>query len=360
MKQILSLLMTPAFFLTVNAKDDSYTDRYVKMRNADGEGLYTLQRLDSKHIKKEVIDADTAMDVKSKQLLKQAKEMCIVKDDMDSISSDALTALDSRYEVLVSGEQYNIAISILVDFQNDKAKELIIKAQDKEDDILMFTNIIFKKPVRLEDYIDITDMSALVAFGEPKDENDKPLIRFKFSRKVTSDNPLFDSSIAVRLEVVQVDGKYGVKSTPSSKDGEYLIEPRCENEIVLYGSNPGNTYCLTHAHNNYYLHDKYGFILFQADELSPVYVPDSQEVAAFIGKRNDEVGYFLYECPKKYELIQKGSIEGGSWSAKPNYELRIYGCTSIENKGNGEFECIKPDGSVETVIISALKNKNNK
>ena len=360
MKQILSLLMTLAVVLSVNAKGDSYADRYAKMRNAGGEGLYSLQRFNSKQIKKEFIDVDTTMDVKFKQLLKQAKEMCIVKDDT-GISSDFLTALDNRYEVLVSGEQYDIAISFLADFQNDKAKELITKAQDKEDDILMFTNIIFKKPVRLEDYFDVTDMSALVAFGEPKDENDKPLIRFNFSRKFTSDNPLFNPEIPMHLEVVQVDGKYGVKSTPPMhRERKYLIEPVYENEIILYGSNPGNTYCLVRENEysgRYMLYDKYGFTLFQADELSPVYVPDSPEVAAFIGKRNDAAGYFLYECPEKYVLIKEVDEEGKLRRMKPNYEWRIYGCTSIENKGNGEFECIKSDGSVETIIIKQLQKQ---
>ena len=159
------------------------------------------------------------------------------------------------------------------------------------------------------------------------------------------------SILPSKLEVAQVDGKYGVRGTTAPwHTAEYLIEPIYDVEPVIYGSNPGNTYIATFGHDGYcYLYDKFGFTIASGNELSPVYVLGNEdEVAAFIIR--DDYGYSLYECPETYSLRQQQGI-GNSVSLRPHTQRRILNCQSIVLTEDGQLKCVKADGSIEFMQI---------
>ena len=157
------------------------------------------------------------------------------------------------------------------------------------------------------------------------------------------------------LMVVQVDGKYGVRrNKPRPWEREYVIEPQFDKEPIFYGSNPGNTYIKDFNISGYYeLYDKFGFVIFQGNEILPVYVQDSEEVAFFIIRCFDEVTYDLYECPETYDLIEQGDFRSRTLS--PHVEKRLRNCRSITSKEDGMLECVKSDGSIELIPIRKRK-----
>lgn len=351
MKKFALLFICSLLLSNLSAKD-TYTDRYVQLRKKSDDSFLMVERIKKKEIQKQVAQQD---DHQIGELLKQAKEMFFVMDEMTTRTSPELILLNSDYETLASMNIEDIALSVLANYDGDKVTEMVVILND-DANITMFGNIVFRKPVALEDYIEIESFNPMKLFAYNSDD-DEALIQFKYSQtfSMTTGGSEPDLEGDYILSKVEKDGKFGIKHSYATK--AYLIEPRYqEDELVLYGSNPGNTYIGIFSNDGsiHKIRDKYGLIIAWGYEITPVTLPGSDEIACFILK-HAENDYALYECPEKYELIQAGSPETGDCALRPNSEHRIFGCTSIEDKGNGTFLCSMPDGSTENITIERLK-----
>jgi hypothetical protein len=348
------ITMFVASVMTVQAQRNSFTNSYLKLRQPkEGEEIM-FEKLGKKEIKKLLAtpepegqsDKERQEYLRGKAILKSAKQISFVIDmeEQDGLlSASIVNDLLKPYEEFISINAEDTRVLFGGSLKKDKIKETIVFVGDKEDNGLMFVNILFKKPIALPDMEG--DISQLFSFNSSNEENDNALIKVKYSKSRTEPTlPGFDNMIPFTLEVVQVAGKYGVSATPEPWGGEYLIKPTYEIEPVIYGNNPGNTYIMTFSHDYCYLYDKFGFTVAHGNELSPVYVlGDEEEVAAFI-IRSDS-GYSLYECPETYALKREVN------SLRPHIERRILNCQSLVPTEDGQLKCVKADGSIEFIPI---------
>jgi len=296
-------------------------------------------------------------------LLKNVKQISFVIDmgDEDLLTPDQINGLLQSYDELISFEEEDMKMLLSGVIKKDKIKELIILMNDTEDDGLLFINLLFKKPCYLSDYFDNpADIRQMFSINTSSEENDNAFVKIKYQRNDSRPTipgfnnsvpiPGFDNSVPYKFAVVRVDDKYGVCRIPEPSSQQFIISPNYEVEPVFFGSNPGNTYILLLERNYYYLYDKFGFTIAWGIEMTPVYViGNDQEVAAFIIR--DESGYSLYECPEVYSLKQKGSLKTNDLIYSPLVERRIRKCQSITLTDDGQFECVKEDGSIERIPI---------
>ena len=343
---------------TADAQQKNFTDAYLKLRQPkEGEEIL-FEKLNKKGIRKLLAAPEPERQTEKerqeylrvKAMLKNVRQISLVfmEDQGGLISSSQISDLFSLYEELISIKKEDMRVLVSGVFtKKDKIKELIVFMSDTEDDVVLFANFLFKKPIRFQDYMENPeDVRHLFSVNSSDKENDNAFIKISKS-KTSPAIPKMDITLPLTFKVVQVDGKYGV--TPSPWKSKYLIKPTYEIEPVIYGSNPGNTYIATFDHNGYYyLYDKFGFTIAHGQKLYPVYVLGNEdEVAAFIFR--DENGYSLYECPETYTLIQQGSLE--TIALRPHTKRRIFNCKSIVQMEDGLLECVKADGSIEFIPI---------
>ena len=346
---------------TADAQQKNFTDVYMELRQPKVGEKILFEKLNKKGIRKLLTapepkgqtEKERQEYLRGKAMLKNAKQINVVLDmeEQGGLISSQISDLFSPYEELISIKMEDMRVLISgVLTKKDKVKELIVFMSDTEDDVVLFANFLFKKPITFQDYIEKPgDIRHLFSVNSSDKENDNAL--FKISKSKTKNaspaSPEFDITLPLTFKVVQVDGKYGV--TPSPWKSKYLIKPTYEIEPVIYGSNPGNTYVATFDHNGYcYIHDKFGFTIAHGHELFPVYVIGNEdEVAAFIIR--DEYGYSLYECPETYTLKQQN--EENRVSLRPHIQRRILNCQSILLMEDGLLKCVNADGSIEFIQI---------
>jgi len=375
---LITVMMLIASTMTADAQRNTFADSYLKLRQPKEEKEILFQKLNRKDIRKLLAEKPVGQTEKEqleylrmKAMLKDVEQICLVLDMEEDglISSSQFRDLFTPYDEMISAKMENMWMLVSGAFaKKGKIKELIVLMSDVEDEALIFATILFKKPVMLKDYMENPeDISQLLSVNSPDEENDNALIKIKFNKSnsinfsptIESIEPLstiesipttksipigglLDLTSQFTLDVVQIDGKYGVRGSPWNK--EYLIEPSLEIAPVIYGSNPGNTYIMVFDHNYCILHDKFGFTIAHGDKLSPVYVLENEEeVAAFIIR--DGSGYSLYDCPETYTLIPQGN------SLRPHIKRRILDCQSIVQTDDGRLECVNADGSIEFIPI---------
>ena len=367
-KKVLIFFAMVMLVMTVHAQRNTFTDAYLKLRQPKEEEGVVVKKLDRKEIQK-LLDApdpegQTEVErrkfLREKEMMKNAKQFSFILDMEEEglLSSSQISNLLRPYKELVSMKMEDVRMVVSGDLKKDKIKELIVLI-GVDGDGLIFANILFKKPIALQDYMENPeDFRSLISVNAPEGENNNAFFKINFTKSKPSVTiPGLDNTILSTLEVVRVDNKYGVRRTQESDDGEYVIKPTYEIKPAIYGSNPGNTYIMTFSNNYSYLWDKFGFSVAGGDEISPVYVlGNEKEVAAFIIR--DRSGYSLYECPETYELIQQGSIETRNLTLRPHIERSIVECQSIVPTEDGRLKCVKADGSIEFKSIRKQNSDN--
>ena len=372
------IAMFIAGVMTAQAQRNTFTDAYLKLRQPkEGEEI-VIEKLGRKKIRELLVapepegqtEKEREKYLREKAMCKNTKQISLVVDTEKEglLSFSQVNDLLRPYEELASMKTEGMKMLLNGVLKRGKIKELICVFGDTDGEGLIIANILYKKPIALQDYMDNPeDIQQLFSINSTAGEDDHALIKIKFSKNMTPITiPGYDNTTPYTLEVVQVDGKYGVQRTPEPvKDQKYLIKPTYEIEPVIYGSNPGNTYIMVFDHDYSYLYDKFGFIVAHGDELSPVYVSGNEkEVAAFI-IRDYHRGYSLYECPETYALIQHGSLDikdkalrphkDKGFSFRPYIERRILGCQSIVQTEDDRLECVQADGSIEFIVIRKQK-----
>ena len=285
--------------------------------------------------------------------VKQVSFVIDMEEEEDMLTPVQLDGLLRSYDELISFQEEDMRLLCSGVFKKNKMKELIVLIHDAEDDGLIFANVLFKKPCVLSDYFkNPEDVRQIFSINSPSEEDDHAFIKIKFNNNFTLPTtiPGYDNSVPYKYAVVQVEGKYGVCRIPEPSRGPYIVSPTYDIEPVIYGSYPGNTYIVVLSGNDCYLHDKFGFTVAWGIEMTPVYViGNDQEVAAFIIR--DDWGYSLYECPEVYDLKPEGSLKTNDYALRPLTERRIKNCQSITPTDDGQFECVKEDGSIEHIPI---------
>ena len=361
---IITIIALITSVMAVDAQRNSFTDAYLKLRQPnDGEEIL-FEKMSRKDIRKLLTtlkpEGETEKDhqeyLRRKAMWKKTRQVGFVIDmevEEGLLSSSQFSDLFSPYEELLSFkmEDTKMLLSGRVK-KGGKVKELIALMSDTEDDVLLFAHILFKKPVAVQDYMENSeDIRQLLRVNSHAKENDNALIKINYNKNnAMTAIPELEDTLPSKLEVVQVDGKYGVRGTTAPWNrAEYLIKPIYKVKPVIYGSNPGNTYIQTFDYNGLcYLYDKFGFTIAFGHELFPVYVLENKdEVAAFIIR--DDYGYSLYECPETYTLRQQN--EENRISFRPHTQRRILNCQSIELTDDGQLKCVKADGSIEFIQI---------
>ena len=384
---IITIITLIASVTTTDAQQKSFTNAYIKMRQPkDGEEII-FEKLGRKYIRKllsvpepeGLTEKDRQEYLREKNILKNVQQVgwVIDMDEEGFLTSSQFNDLYRPYDELISLKTNDIKLLISGVTKKDKIKELIFLIRDTENEGLLFVNFLLKKPVLLHEYIENhEDVLKLISVNSDAQENDNALIKINYNKSETestkhnsfnismvnasinynksetgSTTAGYDNTVPFKLEVVQVDGKYGVFRIPEPWNRKYLLEPTSEVEPVIYGSNPGNTYFVTIGNNGYrILYDKFGFTVAHGYEMVPVYVLESEkEVAAFIIR--DDFGYSLYECPETYSLIQQGSIQTSDFVMRPHIERSMVYCQSIVLTEDGRLECVKADGSIEFIQI---------
>ena len=355
--------------LTVQAKENTFIETYLELRGSEEGGLF--KRFDQKELRRMAgrvrqqgnTEAERQKFLRERALFEQVERIGVVMDlDEDKRISpfrvdDLLRPYEELFTVRVSGMKM-MAAGMLV---RGKVKELILLMDTDEgteavEAAVLFVDLLFKKPIDLSDYMDDpANLGTLFSLNGTEGEESRALFKFDYSHTRSEDPGMirgYNDSTPFSLEVVQVDGKYGIKRMPDF-GGEYLIRPTYSEEPVIYGTNPGNTYVLVRHwadREDCMLYDKFGFTVAHGDEISPVYViGDAAEVAVFIIR--DATGYSLYECPETYALRQDGSLDGGDFALRPHIERRFWECRSIVPTADGRLECVLEDGTREYVPI---------
>lgn len=371
---MITIVMFIASIMMADAQRHTFVDAYLKLRQPENEDAIQITKLTEKDIQKLLAapepkghtEKERQEYLRGKAILKNTRQISLVIDGeapkgfLSSSQFNDLFSSYGSYEKLISMKMEDMRILFCANLKNNnKIKELFFLMSDVEDDALLFGNILLKKPVALKDYMGNSgDIRRLFSVNSSNKENAPALIKFNFSR--SNPNPinsfsLLDNTLPSTLEVVQVDGKYGVQSTPNVWDRKYLIDPTYEIAPVIYGSNPGNSYIVvTFGDNGHrFLYDKFGFVVAHGDELSPVYVLGNEdEVAAFIIR--DDHDYSLYECPETYAMRQD-SLETEKIVLRPHTERRILNCQSIVPTEDERLKCVKTDGSTEFIPIRKQK-----
>ena len=338
------------------AQNKMFGDGYLKhlQKSEEKSELFVVQTLSKKDIKEYITsfesnDNHTESEWKEyrkgKALFERAEKVIFIMDaeEENLLSPTQIDSLLQSYEELASMEIEETTMRIKGLMKKDKVKELVFIAQ-VENEAVFFVDLIFKKPVALEECLENpADISRLFSFNAPEGEEDNALFRFSSKKSYNYNIP---PTLSNKLHIVKENDMYGVITYLN--DGEkFIVSPEYSKEIVLYGSNPGNTYVKTFSNerDDYLLRDKYGFLLSTGDDISPIYVPDSDEVAFFIIKRNDQ--YLLYECPEKYELLP----DDNGHTFRPHVKYRFTDCRFISQKDEYTLECVKADGNMEELGI---------
>ena len=364
---MITIMTFSASIKTADAQRNTFADAYMKFRQPkEGEEIM-FEKLKRKDIRKLLAAPEPKWQTETerqeylsgKAMLTNARQISMVLDMEEKeglISSSQFSNLLRPYDELISMKTEDMWVLVSGVFsKRNRVKELIVLMSDTEDDVVLFANILFKKPIAFHDYMgNPENISRLFSVNSSDKENDNALIKINYNKssKPTSMNTFLglDDTLPVTFEVVQVDGKYGVQSTQNPFNRKYLLEPTYEIAPIIYGNNPGNTYIVKFYKDYCYLLDKFGFIIAHGYELSPVYVLENEEeIAAFIIR--DSWGYSLYECPETYTLIQQSCLETGNFALRPRIERRILNCKSIVPTEDGRLECVKADGTIELIPI---------
>ncbi len=350
MKKQIALFVLVLLALSAQAQNktnQTFADQYDRIRQAPENESFELTRLNHKDILEMMAQFEAGdhtedewknyRDQKDLYAKADLVVVCIDFNDEGLSSSEEFNRILNAYEELASTQMGQMKTTIRGDMKKNKVKELIFM-NSLEDKCIMFVNLLFNKPIKLEKYIeDSENLMPIFTYNEEirpytesgDDENESTL------------HSRYGDSASFTLNVVKVDNKYGIKRD----NDEYTVKPEYDNEIVLYGSNPGNTYikALYNNKNYYLLYDKYGFTIASGEEITPVHIPESKEVAYFIIKRDGR--YMLYECPEKYTLIKE--YKANEMISFPRTKLRLEHCISIELTSPNQLKCVKADKSVE-------------
>ncbi|MDH8700880.1 CHASE2 domain-containing sensor protein [Dysgonomonadaceae bacterium PH5-43] len=159
MKKTITLVVLVLLTLTVQAKDKSFYDEYLKIRTViedeDEEDGIFVQKFNEKEIKKQIYSIDEKEKEKEAalgdKLLREAKQLTVVMDmNEEALPSVAeFNKLLKPYEELVAFNEEETVIGIFGKMKKDKAKELLIFVR-AEDAVVIFVNIVFKKPISLD------------------------------------------------------------------------------------------------------------------------------------------------------------------------------------------------------------------
>ena len=361
MRKIITLFLLGVLSLTVQAQKNTFADNYLKFRRPTEDSEIQVQKFNKKKLRdlEKASEAQTGAEKDpSRKLLSKAKKLVVVVDvdDEEMLSSLQVRDLLEPYEELILMQEGESRIVMKGYFKKDKIKEFIILV-DVENEALAFFNFLFDKPILLSDYmenpLDMKELLFSSNFSREEDDNGDLKFRLDSIKKEAFQNAPW--SVTPTFTVVNVGGKYGVKTSDPSNN-EYFIDPVYEREMIIYGSNPGNTYVKVFENDREYcrLLDKFGFMVLYGEDISPVYVQGSkEEIAAFIVR--DENIYYLYECPEKYELKQTGSVESGDMAFRPHIGYRIAPYQLVTLTDNSMIKCVKSDGSVDLLPVRKSK-----
>jgi hypothetical protein len=368
-KLLLCVLLILTAWFPISIQGQTFSNAYLKLRGSEEGGIF--QQFDQKELRRMIdtvqrqgnTEAERQKFLRERALFEQTERIGIVMDFDEDIrpSSSRVAGLLRGYEQLFTMQANGMKMTACGNMVRGKVKELILlmDINDTEEPAaeapVFFIDLLFKKPIALSDYMDDpAGLGTLFSVNAGEEENNRALFRFDYSSDEPDMIPIpgYNDSEPFKLEVVQVDGKYGIKRTPDF-GREYLIEPKYSDKPVIYGTNPGNTYFVIQSwaeRDDRMLYDKFGFTVAHGDEILPIYVIGNEaEVAAFIIR--DDTGYSLYECPETYALRQEGSLEEDNFALRPHFERRFRKCRSIIPTTDGRLECVFEDGKTEYIAI---------
>ena len=359
MKRAIIFLVLAVFAVAVHAQQNSFIDRFLELRQpteTEGFDFTILNKEDIQAISIEIEAEEERL--RAEKFWANVKQFAIFLDmgGEGSLTISQINDLLSAYDELLLMATQGLNISFKGAVKNDKIEEVVIFVNGGNR-ISLLSSILFETPITLQDFIDDSqNIEQLISFNYPEDDNtfigigiDAMLLQMMTST-FFNNLPAFPGfcDIPITIEVVQVDGKYSIRTTGATffgRDRLFTTKPR------IYGSNPGNTYVVTVSENGVaILYDRYGQWIAMARDFTPVYVLGSEEeIAAFIF-RESSLGYSLFETPEIYTAITANT--GNSISIAPRREFRISKeAQSITPTEDGYLRVVMEDGAVEYIPI---------
>jgi len=197
MKQVLIFFAMVMLVMTVHAQRNTFTDAYLKLRQPKEEEDVMVKKLNRKEIQKLLVAPDpegqTEVErrkfLRDKEMMKNAKQFSFIIDMAEEglLSSAQISNLLRPYEKLASLKVEDMRVVISGDLRKDKVKELIV-LMGADGDGLIFVNILFKKPIALQDYMENPeDIRSLISVNAPEGENDNAFIKINFTKNKTDD-----------------------------------------------------------------------------------------------------------------------------------------------------------------------------
>jgi len=190
--------MFTAGVMTTQAQQSSFTDAYLKLcRPLDGKDIL-VQKLGKKEIRELLntpepegqTEEERKKSLREKEMLKNVKQINMIfeMEEEGLLSSSQLSNLLKPYQELASMKTEDGKMTLGAVLKKGKIKELVFLVSDTEDDGCFFANILFKKPVRLQEYMENPeDVTQLFSVNAPVGENDNALFKIKFSKELQVD-----------------------------------------------------------------------------------------------------------------------------------------------------------------------------
>lgn len=293
-----TLLLLLLFLLTGNsyAKNDTFTDRYMKLRKSE-EGMQ-VQKLNKDDIMKmmqtsdstKYSEANAKSDEKNKQLFQNANQMIIALDidEDEMLSFREVNNLVGKYEDILSLDLDDMAISILALSKKKGIEELIV-LMNMDEEARIFFDIVFEKPIKEDEWMNI--MSDLTFNGMKMSD-------------ILEENKVDSGNRTEKWKIIKENGLYGVVD----EEGDTLIDAEYD-EIKPF---PGlsHKYLQLKQNGKIGLGNIEGDILLDAEydeiklikDLSPIHFQVKQE-----GKYglSDKYGDFLLDVEYKKIKVDK-------------------------------------------------------
>jgi len=197
MKQVLIFFAMVMLVMTAHAQRNTFTDAYLKLRQPKEEEDVMVKKLNRKEIQKLLVAPDpegqTEVErrkfLRDKEMMKKAKQFSFIIDMEEEglLSSSQVSNLLRPYKELVSMKMEDMRVVISGDLRKDKVKELIV-LMGADGDGLIFANILFKKPIALQDYMENPeDIRSLISINAPEGESGNAFITVNFTKNKPDD-----------------------------------------------------------------------------------------------------------------------------------------------------------------------------